>query len=76
MYNVESSSPIHTLRPGDDGFYFSPDNISLVARAGFEIDYDCPRNYKLILVECINNGWIKPIANCTDQERLWQKLTK
>ena len=39
----------------NDGFIVSP-------RAGFEINQSCPKEYKLIIQECINNGWLKPVA--------------
>jgi hypothetical protein len=76
MIEVAPSEKYHQLKVGDDGFYFTPDNLTIVPRAGFEINEKCPREYKLIIAECINNGWIKPVAHCTDQELVWQKLKK
>jgi hypothetical protein len=60
-------SNIRTIRQGDpkftlkDGFVISP-------RAGFEINQRCPREYKLIISECINNGWLKPVAHVYGKE--------
>jgi hypothetical protein len=60
-------SNIRTIRQGDpkftlkDGFVISP-------RAGFEINQLCPREYKLIISECINNGWLKPVAHVYGKE--------
>jgi len=60
-------SNIRTIRQGDpkftlkDGFVISP-------RAGFEINQQCPREYKLIISECINNGWLKPVAHVYGKE--------
>lgn len=51
-----------------DGFVTSP-------RAGFEIAYGCPVEYKMVLQECINNGWLKPVAYITEREMLFVGLT-
>ena len=57
-------------------FHFSPDGISLVPRAGFQISEKCPREYKLIIAECINNGWLKPISHQPIQEHFMEELFK
>ena len=56
-------SNIRTIRQGDPKFMLK-DNIVICPRAGFEINEKCPREYKLIIAECINNGWIKPNIIC------------
>ena len=61
------------IQQGDPDFTMT-DGIKLVPRAGFEISKNCPREYKLILVECINNGWLKPIAHVKESEYVWEKL--
>ena len=67
MNIVAHQSTIRTIRQGDpkftlkDGFVISP-------RAGFEINQLCPREYKLIISECINNGWLKPVAHVYGKE--------
>jgi hypothetical protein len=67
MNIVAHQSNIRTVRQGDpkftliDGFVMSP-------RAGFEINQLCPREYKLIISECINNGWLKPVAHVYGKE--------
>jgi len=63
----------HTDMPN---FYFSPDGISLVPRAGFQISEFCPKEYKLIIAECINNGWLKPVSHQPVQEVFLEELTK
>jgi hypothetical protein len=45
-------------------------------RAGFEISQGCPKEYKMIIAECINNGWIEPVAFITEQEFAWDELKK
>jgi hypothetical protein len=61
------------IKQGDPDFTMT-DGIKLVPRAGFEISKNCPREYKLILVECINNGWLKPIAHVKESDYVWEKL--
>lgn len=65
-----------TWHSGMQDFHFSPDGISLVPRAGFQIENACPREYKLIISECINNGWLKAVAHQPVQEYFMEELTK
>jgi hypothetical protein len=44
------------------------DGLMICPRAGFEINEKCPREYKLIITECFNNGWIKPVAHIYGKE--------
>ena len=60
-------SNLRTIRQGDPKFMLK-DNIVICPRAGFEINEKCPREYKLIIAECINNGWIKPVAHVYGKE--------
>lgn len=65
-----------SLRHGDTDFMFSPDGYTLVPRAAFEINNQCPREYRLIISECINNGWLKPVAHMRDTEYTMELLKK
>ena len=58
---------IRTIRHGDAKFMLQ-DGLMICPRAGFEINEKCPREYKLIVAECINNGWIKPVAHVYGKE--------
>ena len=58
---------IRTIRHGDPKFMLQ-DGLMICPRAGFEINEKCPREYKLIVAECINNGWIKPVAHVYGKE--------
>ena len=58
---------IKTIRHSDPKFMLV-DGIVICPRAGFEINEKCPREYKLIITECINNGWIKPVAHVYGKE--------
>lgn len=64
------------LRQGDPDFTFSPDGITLVSRAGFEISHKCPERYKHILLECLRHDWIKAVANMRDTEYTMELLRK
>lgn len=66
---------IRTLRPNDPNFILD-DGIILSPRAGFEITQQCPKEYKMILQECMRYGWITPVANVYDHELTWDSLRK
>jgi hypothetical protein len=76
MIKIYSGRPHTTLRAGDADFTFSPDGIKLVPRASFEISQRCPDYYKLLIAECINHGWIKPVAHMRDVEYTMELLRK
>lgn len=61
------TSNIRTIRQGDAKFMLQ-DGLTICPRAGFEINEHCPREYKMIISECINNGWIKPVAHVYGKE--------
>lgn len=66
---------IKTIRSTDTDFTICG-GITITPRAAFELSKDCPREYKLIIAECINNGWLRPIAYQPKHEELMEKLTK
>ena len=68
------NSTVYTLRPGDKNFLIH-DQFTLANRAGFEIDAECPAQYKQIIVECYQRGWLKPVANVTEREMIFMGLT-
>ena len=70
------SRPYKTLRATDVDFSFSPDRLTLVPRASFEVSPQCPREYRLIISECINNGWLRPVAHMRDTEYTMELLQK
>jgi len=75
MFLTETKSKIKTIRPGDPDWIII-DGLTISHRAGFEISQRCPSNYASILAECINQGWIKPIAYQPVHEEFMEKLTK
>lgn len=64
---------IKIIRKDDDNFYID-NGIVQSPRAGFEISQECPDNYKLMLMTCIDNGWITPVAYMKESEYTWEKL--
>ncbi len=75
MFLTETKINIKTIRSTDPDFIVC-DGIVITPRAGFEITKDCPREYKLIIAECINNKWLRPIAHQPIHEEFMEKLTK
>lgn len=67
-------SQIKTLKSNDPRFYVR-DSLMVTPRAGFEINEKCPREYRMIIAECINNGWLTPIANVSEKELVFIGLT-
>jgi hypothetical protein len=66
-------SKLVTINPGQPGFLLQ-DGLTISPRAGFELSTNCPREYKLILAECINKGWIKPVATIYKHEQTFNLL--
>lgn len=57
-----------------DPDFIIDDGIIMAPRAGFEITSTCPYNYKEIIQEAINQGWLKPVAYMKETEYTWEKL--
>ena len=68
-------SQVRTIRQEDPNFMIQ-DRLTVTPRAGFEISNTCPRQYKLMIMEAIKNGWLQPIANLTERELIFMGLTK
>lgn len=66
-------SLIKTFRKGDKDFVIS-DGIVVAPRAGFEFASEMPGEYRTIIRTCLDNGWLKPVANVKEQEYMWEKL--
>ena len=76
MIQFTSGRSFKTLKPGDPDWHFSPNRFTIVPRAGFEIDAKCPQEYQMIITECIDRGWIKPVAHMRDTEYTMELLKK
>jgi hypothetical protein len=75
MIKISTGRFYKTLRPGDADFTFN-NGIVVVPRAGLEITKNCPGEHKWIIQQCIENGWIKPVAHMRDTEYTWEVLQK
>jgi hypothetical protein len=64
---------IKTIRKDDPDFHIH-NGFLMAPRAGFEISNDCPRQYKLMIIEAIKNGWLQPIAYMKESEYVWEQL--
>jgi hypothetical protein len=67
-------SRLRTIRQSDQDFMLEDCFLS-APRAGFHILPECPREYKLIIAECIDKGWLKPVATVYDNELMWDRLS-
>lgn len=73
-YTIHQSQ-IRTLKPGDPNFVIT-DGLVQTNRAGIEISQRCPSKYASLIAECLNHGWIKPVAHVTERELIFMGLTK
>ena len=74
MNITKTSSRFIAVKP--DNRHFKLNNgIVTCNRAGFQINAECPREYKAIISECINNGWLTPIAHVTEEEYMVMQLS-
>lgn len=74
--NIKShNSQIRTLRKSNPHFMIN-DGFIVSPRAGFEISSKCPNEYKWILSECIDKGWLSPVAHLHERELIFIGLSK
>ncbi len=73
-FNIKKSRGFKMLKPSDKDFTFSPNGVTIVPRASFEISSNCPREYREIILQAYQNGWISPVANMRDTEYLVEIL--
>ena len=70
-----TQTSIRTIKKDNPKFLIH-DGLVVSPRAGFEINEKCPREYKMIIVQCINNGWLNPVAYMKDNELMWEVLSE
>lgn len=58
---------IKTIKQGDDRWLLK-DGIVVCPRAGFEVSDCCPKEYKQIILQAIEYGYIKPVAHVYGKE--------
>jgi hypothetical protein len=64
---------IKTIRQDDPDFHID-NGFTMAPRAGFVISNDCPRQYKLMIIEATKNGWLQPVAYMKESEYVWEVL--
>ena len=69
----QQQSRLRTIRHNDPDFMLH-DDIVISPRAGFEISQRCPKNYRNLIQECIDHGWLRPVATVYDYELTFDKL--
>lgn len=73
-FNIRKSQ-IKTIKPNDPRFLIN-DGLVVSPRAGFELNQKMPHEYRLIIQQCLQNGWLTPVANVTERELLFMGLSK
>ena len=74
-FDTSHKSRIRSINMNDSDFMLQ-DGYIISPRAGLEIDKSCPREYRMIITECLNNGWLKPVAYVKDNELFWEEFEK
>ena len=69
------NSQIRTIKQSDPKFTIV-DGVVTSPRAGFEITQRCPENYRDLILQCLDNGWLKPVAYMTERELIFLGLSK
>ena len=73
-YSIHKSQ-IKSIRPNDPRFIIN-DGLMTSPRAGFLISPGCPVEYKLVIQDCINRGWLQPVAHVTERELVFMGLNR
>ena len=64
---------VKQIKTGDRLWHIKQ-GLYLVPRAGFEIKKECPNTYAEVIRECINRGWLQPVAYMREDEYMWEEL--
>lgn len=64
---------IRTIKSDDPKFYIT-DGMVTAPRAGFEISQSCPNEYKMIIMQALQYGYLKQVANVKDTELFWESF--
>lgn len=64
---------IRTITQEDEDWIISS-GLTIAPRAGFRISNNCPREYRMILLDCLKQGWLAPVANVYEKDLTWEKI--
>lgn len=73
MFNTTKS--VYAIKPNDKDWLIHS-GLMVCPRAGFEISQNCPGEHKWILQQCIENGWLKPVAYISEKEKIFLGLSR
>lgn len=60
-------SNIRTIKQDDSRFTLI-DGIVTAPRAGFKISQSCPKEYKYVIMQALEYGYLKPVAHVYGKE--------
>jgi hypothetical protein len=66
-------SIVRTIRQADPDFRIQ-DGMTLYPRAGFYISAGCPAGYRTVIEQCVQAGWLEPVAHIKDYELMLDVL--
>ena len=73
----QQESEVKELTIGDPEFQIH-EGIMVYHRAGIRISEKMPHTYKQIVIQCLERGWLTPVANIRDSElatgKMWNNL--
>lgn len=76
MYlEIDRSPSIRALKV-DNPFFTIVNGMVVAPRASIEISKNCPDSYISIVMACIDNGWIRPVAYVTEEEYMIMQLSQ
>jgi len=75
IYINSADKKVHKIEPTDPDFQIV-DKFVVYQRAAIHFDKNIPKSYSKIIAECMDMGWIKPVAYVTEREKLFIGLTK
>ena len=75
MINFATSGTGIKELTGDDPLFTITGQFTITNRAGLKISNRCPENYRSLIAECVQHGWIKPVAYVTDEEYMVMQLS-
>ena len=71
---IDWTNMAKTIKAGDKEWTFT-EGLVMFRRAAIEIDENCPDMYKHILMQCVDKGWLKPVAYLPQEEEFLQTLS-
>jgi len=66
-YKQHPPTNIRTIRRGDPKFILKS-GLVYVPRAAFQINPECPEDYREVIIRAISMGWLEPVANVYGKE--------